>query len=647
MNGFNPPLIDRSHSPHELVPRELDANLRFRLELWNWLEDGGQDAELLLSDWCRRDVLFFADALCWTLDPKRHPGRPLRPWITLPFQEEIFWGIEEAMGSADSLAGELDQAGHDIVILKSRDLGCSYIVLMCVDRRFLLYDYQVFVIVSSSKELVDKKDDPNSMFPKVDVIHSRLPPFLLRGVERNRLKFTRPGVMGIIDGMATTGNVSRSGRPHAIIPDEFAAWPTTASLDFLAASLGASDCRIFVSTPQGIGNGFHQVATNPDIPCLKPHWTSHPWQRMGLYRTLGPGGALELQDKEFWDTTRLNWLLRRYPLLYRKIKGIVGDPLLRECYPFFKDGKIRSPYYDNLCIRALHPWIPAQELDHDFVGSGSPFYDHGRFETLIEENCQVPFRTGRLAWDAFTFEPQCFEELENGPLSLWVNLVLKGKILFPPDRKYQIGVDVGAGTGASDSAISVWDVMSREKVASYVRCDLRPERFAEAAYAVGKWFGGCQIIAEGQLSGKDFHGRLLDLGYTNLFRMVNAKGVRAEFPGLFTEGTAKESLLVEYGRALLDGEAVCRDRIAVKEALNFQLNKDGKAEHVATLRHKNPGGSKKNHGDCWMADCLAWYRVKRSRNIDRRDLPRYGEREVSYAERFMDEDDHRYARSRW
>jgi len=268
-------------------------------------------------------------------------------------------------------------------------------------------------------------------------------------------------------------------------------------------------------------------------------------------------------------------------------------------------------------------------------------------EAYIEEKCQVPFKRGDLGWDGFTFDPSEFVEREGGPLELWINLALKGKTLVPPSAGCVIGVDVGAGTGASDSAISVWSRKAKEKIASYVRCDLRPERFAEAAFAVGTWFGGCEIIAEGGGVGKDFHARLRDLGYTNLFYMISAKGVRSEYPGLFTEGNAKESLLTEYGRALLDGEAMCRDRAAVKEALQFQLNKDGRAEHVATLQSKNPGGSKKNHGDRWMADCLAWYRLKRIKDVDRRTLRGDDKVEMTEVERWIESEDRRHARSKW
>lgn len=648
--------MHRCDLPHELVPRDFDDNLRFRREMRAWVEEEGVVAQDLLAEWCRRDVLFFADALVWTLNPKLHPGAPLRPWITLPFQEQAFWGIEEAFGAAGSVAGEDDQAGHDLCFVKSRETGCSYIMLICVDRRFLLYDYQVFVVVSSSEELVDKKANPNSLFPKLDIIHSRLPEFMVKGVERNKLLFSRPDKMCVIDGMATTGDVSRSGRPHAVIPDEFAAWPVNASLDFQAASIGATNCRLFISTPGGMGNGFHQVATNPDIPRIDLDWKDHPWQREGLYRSQGPGGTVEYLDKEFWEKTHFSWLRRRYPLLSRRIKDVAGDPLLRDVYQFNKDSRHRSPYYDNFCVRAKFPWIVSQELDRDFVGSGSPFYKHDDIQHYMDEHCRVPFRQGFLGKDPFSFEPGVFEEKEDGPLELWVNLVMKGDRLVPPAKRYQMGADVGAGTGASDSAVSVWDLVLREKVASYVACNERPERFAETAYCLWLWFGKPPIIAEGQGHGQSFHGRLKELGVgAKLFYMerktVGGKWVRSEQPGLFIEGSAKESLLVQYGRALVDGLAVCRDRKAVKEALEFQLNKDGKAEHIATLSAKNPGGSKKNHGDRWMADCLTWYKVSRFKNnsVDKHEIERDSSAEPS-PERQMAmraEEDRKLARTRW
>jgi hypothetical protein len=591
--------------------------------------------------------MFFADAFAWTLDPKRHPGSPLRPWITLPFQEEVFGAVEESFGDvAGGEESEAGRAGHDLVLFKSRDMGCTHIPLICVDRRFLLYDYQVFVFVSASEELVDDKANPNAIFPKIDLIHSRLPGFFTRDVERCKLQFTRPGVLSIIDGMATTGNVSRSGRPHGVVVDEYAAWPAAASLNFNAASLGATDCRLFISTPQGMGNGFHQVATNPAIPRIDLHWTKHPWHAQGLYRTLGVGGELELTDRKFWSDTRLSWLQQRYPLIARRIKGTNGNPPLRECYPFYKDGRVRSPFYDHMWLRSPFPWIVAQELDLDFVGSGSPFYDHERFQDIMARFCQVPFRQGSLSWDGLTFDPIGFVEQEYGPLELWLNLTLRGNKLLPPAKRFQVSADVSAGTGASNSCLSVWDLVTREKVASFVRSDLRPERFAEAAYAVGKWFGEAQIIAEGQGHGKDFHARLRELGYNRLFWMVNVKGKRSEHPGLFVESRAKESLLLEFGRAVIDGEAICRDRRSLEEGLQFQLRADGKAEHVAALTARNPGASPANHGDRWMADCLAWFRVKQWKNVARHEIE-VEERKPTEAEELISEEEHRYARSRW
>lgn len=336
----------------------------------------------------------------------------------------------------------------------------------------------------------------------------------------------------------------------------------------------------------------------------------------------------------------------------RRVKDVEGDPLLRDVYPFFKDGKHRSPYYDYEWIRAPFPWIVSQELDLDFVGSGSPFYDHARIQTIIDKESRVAFTRGSLAYDAFNFEPGGFVEQDGGSLELWINLVQRLGKMVPPQRAYRIGVDVSAGTGASNSCISVWDCLTHEKICVLTRSDLRPERLAEYAYAMWKWFHEPEaVIAEGQGHGKDFLRRLRELGCNRLFHMEKyerGRHIRSEQPGLFIEGTAKNSLLIELGRALVDGEAVIRDRESLGEALQFELGADGKAEHVAAKGAKNPGGAKKNHGDRWMADCLAWYLVKRWKNVDRNKLEEHiTQHEPTQTEIWMAQEDAKHGRSSW
>lgn len=646
------PLADlkRSDHPGELVPRDFDANLDFRDALSDFV--GELDSEQWIWEWCRKDVLFYANALVWTIDPKRYPGSPVRPWVNFPYQDELFLELEETWGSPDS-SDSLEQRGHDRCWVKSRDMGCSWIPLIGADRRFLCFDTQMFTFVSDNEDLVDDLKDPSTMFPKIDFMHSRLPPFITRGVNRNKLIFTRDGALSVLKGASTTKKTSAGSRPTGIIADEYGIWDVGKSIAFLASSSGASNSRLFLGTPKGQGNGFHKVATDSGIPRTNIHWTKHPWHTIGLYTSAGEGGEVEFRDKPFWEAARFSWLKRQYPLLSRRVtdpdgKPIDGDPLLRDVYEFKRTGKVRSPYYDHECLRTPFPWQVAQEQDLDFLGSGSPFYDPAAIELYINRHCLGPaVLVGDLTWNDYTYEPDEFTESAKGRLHLWANLILhRGKYVPSTGHKYQIGVDVSAGTGASNSVISVWDCTERTKVARYMRADRRPERLAEIAYAIGKWFGSCNIIFEGSGPGSGFGGRLVELHYPSVFWMTNDKGVRRKEPGLFFEGTGKTDLLTEYGTALFNGEAVNRDGESVKEGFAFQLGADSNAEHVESKTAENPGGAKKNHGDAWMSDCLAWYKVKKHKNIDRHEVPAHSS-DDRWEEIQREAEERRHARSYW
>jgi hypothetical protein len=128
--------------------------------------------------------------------------------------------------------------------------------------------------------------------------------------------------------------------------------------------------------------------------------------------------------------------------------------------------------------------------------------------------------------------------------------------------------------------------------------------------------------------------------------MTDKKGRRRPRPGLHFEGEGKLNLLHDYGRALLDGEAVCRDREALKEGFAFQLGADSLAQHSDAMNRANPGGARKNHGDAWMADCLAWYRVKLRRTLDRKSVPVEIDEEET-ERRVVEMMENKYARSRW
>jgi len=620
---FDPVRVRDSGHKWEAVPRDPDGNLKFRGQMFAWMRAEGKEAEKWLMEWCREDVFFWFDSLVWTVDPRRHPGSPFRPWITLPFQrEELIGPIEAAMGDAWSPPDDENaQVGHDQAIVKTRDIGASVGLVGCGGRRFFCFPNTLGVFVSIAEDLVDIADNPNTLFGKLDDTFHRLPVFMREDVERSVCLFRKRSTGSILEGMGTTGQVTRSGRPHFIIADEFAGWTVSKGTGFLKASASASSCRIFCSTTQGLDNPFHQVATDPNIPRIEIPWTKHPWHSAGLYRVEGDG-KVALLDADFWSVKTFGWLRRKFPLLVtagkhkEKYRGIKDGVLLREAYQFVVeveppeglwDGVTRSIYFDHESLRYPAKWMRAQELNCDWVGSGNPFFDPSELNTYIRKFGSAPLRRGELYMDQLTYDPLAFREVPTGDYCLWFNPAMVAGMQAPSRGfDYEMGVDVSGGTGASFSSIGVWNCNTSEKVLRYRRNDRRPGRWAEIAYGVSKWFHGCQIMFEGGGIGTDFAGRLLELK-ANVYWMRDSDGTRKKAPGLHFNGDMKRGMLEKYAGALFRGHLVNHDIDALTEGFHFQTGADALVEHTAALNAPDAGGSKANHGDDFMADVLAYW----------------------------------------
>ena len=528
------------------------------------------------------------------------------------------------MGDAWSLPNDDNaQIGHDLVIKKTRDIGASVALMGCAGRRFICFPSTLGVFCSISEDLVDTyegkswpggAENPNTLFGKLDVTTKRLPLFMREDIERAPCWYSKRSTGGIMEGMGTTGNVGRSGRPHFTAYDEFAAWTLSKSAGALKAGPATTSCRIFISTCQGLDNGFYQVATDDNIPRIDILWTEHPWHSAGLYKA--ECGKVALMDAEFWSTRTFGWLKRRYPLLAKRYKGVEEGSLLKDVYHFVTepeppeglwDGVSRSPYFDNETLRYPAKWMRAQELNCDFVGSGNPFFDPSELTTYIRKCGMAPLKRGELYLDGLSYDPLAFREVPTGAYLLWFNpAIVAGKAAPSQAFDYQIGADVSGGTGASYSSVSVWNCNTAEKILRYHRNDCRPGRWAEIVYGISQWFHGCQILFEGGGIGTDFAGRLLELK-ANVYWMRDADGTRKKSPGLHFNGDMKRAMLEKYATALFRGHLVNHDIEALTEGFHFQTGSDALVEHTAAVNAPDAGGSKANHGDDFMADVLGYY----------------------------------------
>jgi len=577
--------------PHyDLVPRDFAANVKFREDLLNM---GGSDdkAAAQLKTMCAEDMLFYVNAFCFTYDPRSQDS--VTPFITYKdYQDDAMLNVADCV-----------IVGEDCVTPKSRDMGASWMGLTVFEWFWHFRENLSFLLISRNEDYVDKRGNPKALFWKLDFLHLYQPRWLLptgrwlgdKDPQRRLLHMGNADNGSVIDGESTTGDAGRGDRRTAMFIDEHAAFEINDGFRVLKASRDTTKCRVFNSTPQGSNNGFSEVVHNTNARLIRLHWSLHPEKNKGLYTT--EDGRLKLLDS-FTGTVSV------------KAKGENRAKKVQfpGAYPFRLDGKIRSPWYDNECARCVSEVEIGQELDIDFLGSDYQFFDPEFINLLRKKFCRPHLSLGSLEYDNEECLPKRFvENRERGKLYLWISLNSDG--LVPTDRKFVVGSDISAGTGASNSVSCVVDRETGEKVGCLRTPNLRPTQFANYSIALAKFFNNAYMIwdASGP-TGKTFTQRVIKTSYGNIYYRRNEKRIGRDVtdePGYFLNPKARESLLEDYRSALSDHKYINFSDSGMKECLQFIRKPDGSIEHSASAHSQDPSGARTAHGDEVIADALA------------------------------------------
>lgn len=534
----------------------------------DWREVRAEQREL-----CSQDFLYWVNTFVLTYDPRLVKATLELPFNTYAFQDEALVKIFNAVGNCD------------LLIEKSRDQGASWMFLLVFVWFWLYRPRSTFLLVSRTETLVDSTENPDSLFWKIMFILDHLPPWMCPRYTKTNLHLSNKDNGATIDGASTTGNVGRGGRRTAIMLDEFAAFEQEDGYKALAATQQVTRSRMFNSTPQGIGNAHYDMAQS-EILKLRLHWSDHPVQSQGLYRS--EKGKPQLLDKDYWA---------------RHHSG--AD------YKFVCDGKLRSPYYDRECKRTPIASLIAQELDIDYLGAGSQFFDADRLNFVQTEYVRPPYRVGELDFSALDCEPVGWKNVRNGRMQLWIHPDARDDM--PTDRSYVVGVDIAAGTGASNSCIAAVDCKTGEKVAEFVSPHIRPEDLAGQAVAICRWFAGhtgrgAYLIWEATGPGRQFGARVLELGYTNVYYRRNEISIGrkvTDVPGWWPTRDSKRAMLGELGRAMATGEYIERSKQTLQECREYVYLSSGDVGHSRAHSCMDPSGARDNHGDRVVASGLA------------------------------------------
>jgi hypothetical protein len=553
------------------VPKTMEDNLLWRRFLWEMGESNPDFGECLWHV-CKREPLFYINSFVWTYDPRKN--NPCLPFITYEYQDESMTRIINAITEQ-----------RDALVEKSRDLGATWMVLTSFDYMQRFHRDMAFRCLSRKEDYVDKSGDPDSLFWKLDYIEERMPPFLaVRGANhdvnngRTNLHIKNLNTQTVIDGESANENACRAGRRTAILRDEEAFCENGFAIDNAASDV--TNCQLRVSTPNGIGNSFHQ-ARHSGIEVITIHWSQHPEKAAGLYK-ITDTGELEILDKE-WHDANPDYEFGTEP------GGWNG---------------LRSPWYDKQCKRRASKLAIAQELDLDYHGSGSPFFDSSMLSAHKSLYCTPPVWTGA----ASNLLKRNVEDKALDPMSLWFHTL--GNNEPPKNDHYVIGVDISTGTGASDSAINITSVVQRAKVGSYVSNQISPECLADLTFYLCEWLttpmGLPFVIFDQAGPGFAYGKRLRERhGWAYMYHHINKsdrKGKRSSKPGY--PGSGKLELFQYYRAALNNGEYINRSERGIGELAQYVHSNTG-VEHVKAQSTDDASGNKQNHGDEAYSDALA------------------------------------------
>lgn len=558
---------------HKRVPTSTPLeNLKFRRHV---LHRAGKSKELRaeLRTICALDVLFWVNVFCFTFDPRVTEGTTL-PFVLYQFQEKAMLEIMDAIWR-----------GQDLVILKSRDEGASWLCMLAMFWLFLYHKGNKFLAISRKEHLVDRPGDPDCLFWKLDFVLKNMPRWLLPepkredgGVGRRKLTFENYSNGSTINGESTTGKAGVGGRATAAFIDEFSRIEEDREL--MSGTADTTRCRIFNFTPFGTTNEAYKLAQREDVRKLRLHWSEDPRKNQGMYQ---------------WDpTTRI-----------RKYITPLGQ--FPAGYPFIDDGRLRSYWYDAEWKRRANAQEMAMMVDIDFEGSTFHFFDLATIAELQNTTTRPPYLEGELTVDPDTAQPIDFVAQEGGTVKLWLHLDGRGN---PPAGDYCCGCDISMGTGVTNSCASFCNIETGEKIAEFATPYLRADAFAVKVVGLCRWLKNAQ--GEGAYLGWEMQGpgivfseKVVEIGYRNVFYRTKGPSIfkeKSDNPGWVPTDDNKRVMLEDYRADLAKKAFINRSRVALEECKSIIHLPGGKIEHKGSLEQADPTGARINHGDRVVGD---------------------------------------------
>jgi len=286
-------LPDNPKAFYDLIPTDIQENLKFRIRLHNLLakDKGLQDFYLGL---CLEYFPILFSSCFWTYNPQKPPGERNQPFILRPKQIETVNVLDWCVKNE-----------NDFAINKSRKEGASEIIVKYFVGYALLNEDTHFILGSRTKELVDNIGDPTTLFAKADYTLNSLPSWLKKRIrynpktDRKDMQLKIRATNSSLSGSTTNESFSAGSRATALLLDENGRiWPLNLAESIEGSVHDISNCVIYNSTHWfGENHPFNKAIHRKSTKVVTLFWWENPEKAKFLYSTPEPG-VVELLDVE-------------------------------------------------------------------------------------------------------------------------------------------------------------------------------------------------------------------------------------------------------------------------------------------------------------------------------------------------------------
>lgn len=383
---------------------------------------------------CRADKIYWVNAYCYTYDPRLlEDGRdPFVPFLLFPKQVEFIEWIDQRRALRQDGLAE-----------KSRDCGFTFASGAYSLHEWLFEKGFSAGFGSRVEDLIDQKGDPDSIFEKIRVMLYRLPEWMLprgfkKGEHDNHMRLVNPENGSTLTGEAGD-NIGRGGRKSIYFVDEAAFLDNPKSVEKSLSQ--TTRTRIWISTPNGMGNPFYTKRNSGKVNVFTFHWKEDP--RKNRFEVRDSEGGIVSEGHGYGPAAQ------------------VGQTVV---YPWYEHEKER-----------LDPVTLAQEVDIDYTAS-------------VEGIC-IPAKWVRSAVELQLLNPDGTPYVPHGPIDCGFDVADGGACqnVLTPRQGPQVYEPIAWGEiGSTESAWRAADEAEALGVATLKYDFTGPGTAVQGAYLIAE-----------------------------------------------------------------------------------------------------------------------------------------------------------------